>query len=149
MTLGAVWLCVVVGAQLRCVDAAHTGARALARGESAAAASAAASRIAPSGAAIGVSRADGLVSVEVRVRVRGLRGTPGIDVHAVATAADEATVGTTGGSAARGDAAAGQHRRVGRAGAAVATRKGNRVRRLSPLGMSPSSAPAAPQGVRT
>jgi hypothetical protein len=70
--LGAsgVWAVAAAAAQLRCVDAAGTGARALARGETTAAVSRAVSEVAPDGAAVSISRAGDLAIVEVRMRVR-------------------------------------------------------------------------------
>ena len=82
------WSVTVVGQQLRCIDAARTGARALARGEQPAAAWAAAQRAAPDGAHITLRKADGLAVVEVRFAA-GLPGAggPGIQIgsRAVAT----------------------------------------------------------------
>jgi hypothetical protein len=56
-------------AQLRCVDAARTGARALARGETPAAALTAARSAAPSGSVVRVVRSGSYVRVEVSSRV--------------------------------------------------------------------------------
>ena len=66
----ALWAVAAVTAQLRCVDAASTAARALARGETSAASVAAARAAAPVGARIVVSRSGGLVVVVVRADVR-------------------------------------------------------------------------------
>ena len=63
--VGAVAVVTVVGAQLRCVDAAREGARAAARGESVATVTGWAGRAAPDGARVTVA-AEG---DEVRVRV--------------------------------------------------------------------------------
>ncbi|WP_439675658.1 TadE family type IV pilus minor pilin [Embleya sp. MST-111070] len=60
-------------AQIRCVDAAQAGARALARGESTEVAVARASAAGPAGARTGVSGGDGLV----RFRVAAEVGVPG------------------------------------------------------------------------
>ena len=60
----------MVGPQLRCVDAAGTGARALARGEPTAAVSRAVAEVAPDGAAVSISRMGELAVVEVRMTVR-------------------------------------------------------------------------------
>jgi hypothetical protein len=70
--LGAsgVWAVAAAAAQLRCVDAAGTGARALARGESTAAVSRAVAEVAPAGAAVSISRTGDLAVVEVRMTVR-------------------------------------------------------------------------------
>ena len=62
---GAVAAVTVVGAQLRCVDAAREGARAAARGEDAAVVRALVERAAPGGAVTAVA----LVGEEVRVSV--------------------------------------------------------------------------------
>jgi hypothetical protein len=70
--LGAsgVWAVAAAAAQLRCVDAAGTGARALARGETTAAVSQAVAEVAPAGAAVSISRTGDLAVVEVRMTVR-------------------------------------------------------------------------------
>jgi Flp pilus assembly protein TadG len=66
----ALWSVAAATAQLRCVDAAHTAARALARGESSDASVAAARAAAPAGARVVVSRSGDLVVVEVRATAR-------------------------------------------------------------------------------
>jgi Flp pilus assembly protein TadG len=58
-----VWAVAAAAAQLRCVDAAGTGARALARGETTAAVSRAVADVAPPGAAVSISRTGGLAVV--------------------------------------------------------------------------------------
>lgn len=95
-----VWSVLAVAAHLRCVDAAGVGARALARGESAGAVTAAVSRIAPSGALVHLERGDDLVVVEVRADVR-LPGpwagvVPAIAVGDRAVAAAEDSTASTG-----------------------------------------------------
>lgn len=60
--------------QLRCVDAAREAARAVARGEPAAAARALAARAAPQGARITLADSGDTVSVTVTVQVRPLGG---------------------------------------------------------------------------
>lgn len=80
-------------AQIRCVDAAGVGARALARGESQAEVERVVSELAPRGAVVRLGRAGDLVLVEVRARVRlpwrwGGAG-PGIQVRDRAVAAVE------------------------------------------------------------
>ena len=65
--VAAVAAVTVVGAQLRCVDAAREGARAASRGESASAVTGWAGRAAPDGARITVAAKGD----EVRVRVTG------------------------------------------------------------------------------
>jgi hypothetical protein len=95
--LGAsgVWAVAAAAAQLRCVDAAGTGARALARGESIAVVSSAVAEVAPAGAAVSISRTGELAVVEVRMTVRlpGFwpRDGPGLVVgdRAVAALEDE------------------------------------------------------------
>ena len=95
--LGAsgVWAVAAAAAQLRCVDAAGTGARALARGETTAAVSLAVAEVAPAGAAVSISRTGGLAVVEVRMAVRlpgpWPRDGPGLVVgdRAVAALEDE------------------------------------------------------------
>ena len=88
----AVALSAVAGAtaQLRCVDAARAGARAAARGESAAATVAAAKDAGPAGATVMVSRVGTKVRVQVRSRVPLLgpigRGHLSLDVGATEVA---------------------------------------------------------------
>jgi hypothetical protein len=65
----AAWLLAAVAAEIRCVDAARIGARALARGESTSAAVAAVARAAPRGADVAVTSAGGELTVEVRTVV--------------------------------------------------------------------------------
>jgi hypothetical protein len=70
--LGAsgVWAVAAAAAQLRCVDAAGIGARALARGETTTAVSRVVAEVAPAGAAVSITRTGDLAVVEVRMRVR-------------------------------------------------------------------------------
>lgn len=91
------WSVSVVGQQLQCIDAARTGARALARGESSALARAAAQRAAPDGATVTLQSADGLAVVEVRYSA-GLPGPGGssVQIGSRAVAAMEAEVGGGG-----------------------------------------------------
>ena len=70
LAASGVWAVAAAAAQLRCVDAAGTGARALARGETTAAVSRAVAEVAPAGAAVSISRTGDLAVVEVRMRVR-------------------------------------------------------------------------------
>jgi Flp pilus assembly protein TadG len=72
---GVVAAVVVVGAQLRCVDAAREGVRAAARGEDTAAVTALARRAAPDGATVGVS-GDDEVRVTVTARIAPLGPVP-------------------------------------------------------------------------
>ena len=87
---GAVAAVVVVGAQLRCVDAAREGARAAARGEDAAQVTALASLVAPDGAAVGIDAAGDHVRVTVAARILPLGPVPlRVRVSAEAVAAQE------------------------------------------------------------
>ncbi|MCX3059832.1 TadE family protein [Streptomyces beihaiensis] len=93
-TMALVWVVLAASAQIRCVDAARTGARALARQEPRGAALAAARRAAPRGARIDVSRAGDLVLVTVRARASG-PGPLGVNLSARAVAEAEETAGVT------------------------------------------------------
>jgi Flp pilus assembly protein TadG len=73
---GAVAAVTVVGAHLRCVDAAREGARAAARGDSDAQVIAVAGRAAPEGARVTVSGSDDEVSVTVSATVAPLGPVP-------------------------------------------------------------------------
>lgn len=87
-----IWMIGAVSAQTRCADAARLGARAAARGEAEAATRAWAQRVAPPGAAIEITRAEGAVRVRVTVAVGGDdigRLVPVVTVAAVAVAAVE------------------------------------------------------------
>jgi Flp pilus assembly protein TadG len=77
---------VVVGAHLRCVDAAREGARAAARGEDVAHVRALAARAAPAGAVTAVAVAGGEVRVTVSARVPPLGVGPAVGVGASAVA---------------------------------------------------------------
>ncbi len=91
-----VWVLLVITAQLRVVDAARAGARAAARGESFAQSAAIAERAAPARAEASVIRSGDDVRVAVWVSVDppgGIPVLPSINVHAVAYAAAEETVG--------------------------------------------------------
>lgn len=94
-TMGLVWALLAASAQIRCMDAARTGARAVARQEPRDAAMAAAREAAPDGARVEVSREGELVRVTVRVRSAG-PGPLGVDLSAQAVAAAEETVPTAG-----------------------------------------------------
>ena len=87
---GAVAVLTVVGAQLRCVDAAREAVRAAARGEAPADVVAAASQVAPDGAVVEPGRVGDLVTVTVRAPVRPL-GTAllSVTVRSTATARSE------------------------------------------------------------
>src|SRR3712207_1586924 len=83
---GAVAAVVVVGAQLRCVDAAREGARAAARGEAAGVVSEVAGRAAPERAVTGVATAGETVQVTVSATVSPLGPLPWrVEVSATAT----------------------------------------------------------------
>lgn len=94
VTVLCVWAVASVAVHVRCLDAARTGARALAREEPAAAVVAVVQARAPRGANVEIVRLEsGLVAVEVRARV-GLFGPwsddgPGVSVGGRAVAAAE------------------------------------------------------------
>jgi TadE-like protein len=84
---GAVAAVTVVGAQLRCVDAAREGARAAARGEDVATVRALVLRAAPDGVAVAVTRDGEDVRVDVAGRITPLGAVPldiGVSAEAVA-----------------------------------------------------------------
>jgi Flp pilus assembly protein TadG len=87
---GAVAAVTVVGAQLRCVDAAREGARAAARGEDVATVTALVERAAPEGAVTSVSVVADEVSVSVAAEVAALGPVPvRVEVSAAAVAVRE------------------------------------------------------------
>lgn len=90
LTAGLVWMLAVGAAQVRVVDASREAARAVARGDDAAAAEGVALRIAPDGAAVRVVVGDGRVTVTTTARVRGpgglLASLPGVTVSDEAVA---------------------------------------------------------------
>jgi Flp pilus assembly protein TadG len=92
LTIGLVWLLTIGLAQVRMVDAAREAARAAARGDSASAAVAQGTRVAP-GAEVTVSSTDGDVVATVSDVVDppgGLLGfLPDVHVHAEAVTAAE------------------------------------------------------------
>lgn len=80
----------VVGAQLRCVDAAREAARALARGDSMAVARGLARQTGPASATVTVSRSGDRVIVDVAGTAAGLGGVlPAFAVHARSVALEE------------------------------------------------------------
>jgi hypothetical protein len=84
---GAVAAVTVVGAQLRCVDAAREGARAAARGEDVATVGALVLEAAPDGVAVAVTRDGEDVRVDVAGRITPLGAVPldvGVSAGAVA-----------------------------------------------------------------
>ena len=89
----AVWGVMVAVAQLRCVDAASTSARALARNEPAALVVAAAQTAGPRGARVGLARGSDTVTVTVAAEVgwpgSTLSRLPALAVTGRATAARE------------------------------------------------------------
>jgi hypothetical protein len=97
----SLWAVGAVTAQLRCVDSARVAARALARGESAAMATARAREAGPPEAEVTISRAGDLVTVEVRATARA-PGWPGhgpaLEVGARAVATVEDAVPSAGGA---------------------------------------------------
>ena len=85
-------------AELRCIDAARTAARLVARHEPAAVATAAARAAGPEGATVRSSRVGELVRVEVTARVRlPLPGRPTVELTAASVAQVEVPVSGTGG----------------------------------------------------
>ena len=100
---GAVAAVTVVGAQLRCVDAAREGARAAARGDDAANISAVTARAAPDGATTAVSGTDDEVTVTVSARIAPLGPVPlRVAVSATAVALREPAAEADGDGAADG-----------------------------------------------
>jgi Flp pilus assembly protein TadG len=93
--IGAVAALTVVGAQLRCVDAAREGARAAARGEDIAAVMAVVARGAPGGAATTVSVDGDEVTVTVSAEVAPL-GSVSLGVEVSARAVAEREPGAAG-----------------------------------------------------
>ncbi|MDN0198090.1 TadE family type IV pilus minor pilin [Streptomyces sp. S.PNR 29] len=91
-TMALVWGLLVVAAQIQCVDAARTGARAAARQDPADAVVQVARAAAPRGAEVRVSREAEQVRVVVVARPSALRGLP-FEVREEAVASVEETVG--------------------------------------------------------
>lgn len=96
----ALWSVAAVTAQLRCVDAAHVAARAVARGETFDSSMAVARDAAPAGARVDISRSGDLVVVEVDAAAR-LPGPwsgalPGLSLSGRAVASVEDESGPTG-----------------------------------------------------
>ena len=94
---GAVAAVVVVGAQLRCVDAAREGVRAAARGEPPAAVTEIVRRAAPAGAAVSVTRTGDEVRVAVAVDVSPLGPVP-LRIRVAAEAVARLEPGAEGGA---------------------------------------------------
>jgi len=92
---GAVAAVVVVGAQLRCVDAAREGVRAAARGEPAAVVTGLAADAGPAGARTELGGAADTVRVTVTATVSPLGPVPWhVEVSATATGVREPGAGT-------------------------------------------------------
>ena len=95
VAMGLVWVVALAVTQVRVVDGAREAARAAARGESVAVATAAGRRVAPEGAGIRIRRGSGTVRAEVRVEVGGPGGLfallPDVTVTSSATAVQEPT----------------------------------------------------------
>lgn len=91
VTALALWGLALASAQLACADAARTGARAAARGESLAAVRELVVKAVPQGATVKVSRDEATVHVDVSASIRppGAAGLPAMTVHAHAAAATE------------------------------------------------------------
>lgn len=88
-----VWGLLVMAAQIQCVDAARTGARAAARQDPAGAVLEVTRATAPRGAEVTVSREGGQVRVVVVAKPPALRGLP-FEVREEAVAEAEETVGS-------------------------------------------------------
>lgn len=91
LALGLVWALMAAAAQIQCVDAARAGARAAARGESAADVRGAALAAAPRRADVAVAREGDLVRVRVRAAAPG-PGSLSLDLGGEAVALAEETV---------------------------------------------------------
>ncbi|SEP27905.1 TadE family type IV pilus minor pilin [Trujillonella endophytica] len=91
---GSVAAVVVVGAQLRCVDAAREGARAAARGEQGGVVTELAGRAAPPGARIEIGGGEEQVRVTVSATISPLGPLPWrVEVSATATGVREPAAG--------------------------------------------------------
>jgi Flp pilus assembly protein TadG len=87
----ALWAVTVVGAHLKCVDAARAGARAAARGDPLDQVRARVTTLAPTGSLVKVSRGPGTTQVDISSRIRPPWGPilPAIEVTASAVSATE------------------------------------------------------------
>jgi hypothetical protein len=90
--LALVWGLLVVAAQIQCIDAARTGARAAARQDPQASVLEVTRDAAPKGARVTVTREGDLVRVLVVAKPRALTGLP-FEVREEAVAAAEDSVG--------------------------------------------------------
>lgn len=107
-TMALVCGLLVVAAQIQCVDAARTGARAAARQDPADAVVAVTREAAPHGAKVTVAREGDQVRVTVVADPPLLPGLPfEVREEAVASAEDTVTAGPTGGGAGAAGAASG------------------------------------------
>jgi len=104
-TMALVWGLLVVAAQIQCVDAARTGARAAARQDPADAVVEVTRQAAPRGARVTVGRAGDQVRVTVVARPPVLTGLP-FEVREEAVAAAEENVGTGTGTGTGADTGA-------------------------------------------
>ncbi|WP_131735668.1 TadE family type IV pilus minor pilin [Actinomadura roseirufa] len=95
VTAIALWGVLAASAQLACADAARTGARAAARGESLAAVRALVVKAVPAGASVRLRRDGATVEVDVSTPVKAPKATglPPLVVHAHAVAETEPGVG--------------------------------------------------------
>ncbi|RKS79165.1 TadE-like protein [Actinomadura pelletieri DSM 43383] len=91
ITAVALWGLRVASVQLTCTDAARTGARAAARGESLTAVRELVVRAVPKGATVRVHRDEATVQVDVSASIRAPAAAdlPALTVHGHATAATE------------------------------------------------------------
>lgn len=105
-TMALVWGLLVMAAQIQCVDAARTGARAAARQDPAAAVLEVTRATAPRGAEVTISREGDQVRVVVVAKPPALRGLP-FEVREEAVAAAEEAVGTVESAVATGGEAVG------------------------------------------
>lgn len=91
VTSAALWGVTIAAAQLACIDAVRSGARAAARGEPLSAVRAVVSGAVPAGATVAVHRDGDLTRVEVSspVQAPGFTGLPSVTLRARALAATE------------------------------------------------------------
>jgi hypothetical protein len=94
-TMALVWVLLAVAAQIQCVDAARTGARAAARQDPVDAVVQVVRGVAPRDARVTVSREGDQVRVAVAARPPALHGLP-FEVREEAVASVEETVGEEG-----------------------------------------------------
>ncbi|MFF2326735.1 MULTISPECIES: TadE family type IV pilus minor pilin [unclassified Streptomyces] len=92
--LALVWALMAASAQIRCVDAARAGARAVARSEPEAQVTEVTRSAAPDGAEVAVKRTGALWRVRVVAPIPGL-GPLALTLHAEAAALAEDTVGVS------------------------------------------------------